>query len=344
MPDRTPPRAQRADVVVVQRVPQPLPVHAPPHRPQRPRPRGPQRRHRLDPRPPQPRPDPAAHTGEVFKVDLQQTARQRIEHREPVRLVHRRGHLRKPAVRRHPHRARHLRPDRLAKPRLDATPHVLRPVPRPENAAELVHRAHRIDRDLGVHRVRDPALHPHVEVRALAHQGNPRAAPPRLVHPGSGPDPVTLRRRVRRDHTGPRLRVREHRHRASVQRRRRLLLHRGEVPIEVQVQALASVLGPCRHDRSPHPASGRTTSGPSFRALLAKALTRRTSNGPACGACTRSAGVSAASPAVRRDQPRRRRNAARNADFGADSGVRRFDLFFEQEGRRAVCSRHWKFQ
>ena len=92
--------------------------------------------------------------------------------------------------------------------------------PRPENAAQLVDRAHRIDRDLGVHRVRDPALHPHVERRALAHQGDPGTAPPRLVHPGPRPHPVTLRRRVRRDHAGPRLRVREHRHRAPVQRRR----------------------------------------------------------------------------------------------------------------------------
>ena len=110
--------------------------------------------------------------------------------------------------------------DRPAQPRLDAPPHVLRPVPRPENAAELVDRAHRIDRDLGVHRVRDPALHPHVERRALAHQGDPGTAPPRLVHPGPRPHPVTLRRRVRRDHAGPRLRVGEHRHRAPVQRRR----------------------------------------------------------------------------------------------------------------------------
>ena len=55
-------------------------------------------------------PHPCAHAGEIFKVERQQPLRQRIEHREPARLVHRRGHLRKPAVRRHPHRARHPRP------------------------------------------------------------------------------------------------------------------------------------------------------------------------------------------------------------------------------------------
>ena len=50
----------------------------------------------------------------VEKVERQKIPGQRIKHRETVRLVHRRGHLRKPPVRRHPHRARHPRPHRLA--------------------------------------------------------------------------------------------------------------------------------------------------------------------------------------------------------------------------------------
>ena len=59
----------------------------------------------------------------------------------------------------------------------------------------------------------------------------------------------------------------------------------------------ASVPPPCRQT-APYPSTGRMTSGPSFRGLLVSVLTRRRSYGPACGACTRSAGVSAASQAA----------------------------------------------
>ena len=241
MPERRVPRRRTRDRDAPQQLKHPPALHAAPRRVQRVPGRGAKLPDGADARGVQPRLHVLADAAQVAQFQPVQHARQIFlrDHRQPVRLLHVARGLREKDIRRNPNGTPQAHADFLRDDRLDPPRHRQRLVPLPQPSGQLAR--HFVDG----HDVFLPHLDARVDGREQRVVILDVALVPRLDDPQAGAHPLRVahararfhaeffRLVARGDGAGA---VHIHRHhgdRQAAQARLHLLLHRGEVGIEI---------------------------------------------------------------------------------------------------------------